>query len=124
MPKCSEHEECDGPVCSMPGFRVIENGECGAQLEIKDAELRRSMARNIAYALVRAKAEGAAEERAKHQADCEKALLEMEESAMQRERERVLRQVWFELKAALGKGEPQQILNKTIDAIRARGEKP
>jgi hypothetical protein len=85
-----------------------------------------------------AKAEGAAEERErlkagweaatasdkKAQHDCEKALLEMEESATLRERERVLRQVWFELKAALGKGEPQQILNKTIDAIRARGAKP
>jgi hypothetical protein len=47
------HETCDESICLQPGYRIVENGECGAQLEIKDCELRASMARNIAHALER-----------------------------------------------------------------------
>jgi hypothetical protein len=48
-----DHETCDESICLQPGYRIVENGECGAQLEIEDCELRASMARNIAHALHR-----------------------------------------------------------------------
>ncbi len=48
----------------VTGYRVVENGETAAQFEIKDGELRASMARSVVHALAHARAE-ALEEAAK-----------------------------------------------------------
>lgn len=45
-----EDEEGDEPFW-QEARRVVENGECGAQLEIQDIDLWASMVRNVAKAL-------------------------------------------------------------------------
>jgi len=56
QPNAEEEEEADEYPRWAEAMRAVENGECGAQLEISDPELRRSMIRNFAAAILAAEA--------------------------------------------------------------------